>query len=355
MPQYKDEARNTWYCKFYYKDWTGQRKPKLKRGFKTKREAKAWEQEFLAKQQGCPDITFQALYDLYMEDLTPRLKATTLRNKEKIFRLWILPYFKDMIVANLSVAFIRHWQAIILHLTKDDGKAYSPSYVRTIDRQVAAILNFAVRFCGLPTNPHKQAGSIGKIVVRMLFWTKSDFDRFISTIEIFQLKTIYYLLFYTGIRLGELQALTLKDVDFDNCTISISKTYYRRSGHDIVTAPKTDNSNRIVTIPEFLRDMLKDHTNMIYGITENDRIFTYSANGIRNALAKGCRLSNVQPIPIHSLRHSHVSLLIDLGFTPLLIAERIGDSVATVNNTYGHLYPNRHTDVANQLQQIVSS
>lgn len=79
MPAYKDEKTGTWYCKFYYVDWTGTRRQKMKRGFKLQREAKDWERSFLKKQSGSPDMTFQALYDLYLEDIRSRLKTPPLK------------------------------------------------------------------------------------------------------------------------------------------------------------------------------------------------------------------------------------------------------------------------------------
>ena len=70
---------------------------------------------------------------------------------------------------------------------------------------------------------------------------------------------------------------------------------------------------------------------------------------------QACEKSGIKRIRIHDIRHSHVSLLIELGFTPLLIAERIGDTVDMVNNIYGHLYPNKDKDVAEKLQMQYQS
>lgn len=95
MPAYKDEKTGTWYCKFYYVDWTGTRRQKMKRGFKLQREAKEWERNFLEKQSGSPDMTFQALYDLYLEDISSRLKESTVEVKKRYMAHRILPYFKD--------------------------------------------------------------------------------------------------------------------------------------------------------------------------------------------------------------------------------------------------------------------
>lgn len=69
-------------------------------------------------------------------------------------------------------------------------------------------------------------------------------------------------------------------------------------------------------------------------------------------MKKGAAATGLSRIRIHDLRHSHVSLLIDLGFSPYLVAERIGDTVDMVQKIYGHLYPNRHQEVADRLQAL---
>lgn len=354
MPVYKDEQRNTFYVKLYYTDWTGQRKQKLKRGFRLHREAKAWERAFLERQQGAPEMTMDALIDIYLEDMTPRIKESTMINKKRVINKWIRPYLGCKSVSSISAADLRKWQGMILESKDKKGKPYSPSYIQAIDCHLVTILNYAVRFYGLEKNPHHQTGTIGKATPRIHFWTKEEFDLFISAVDDLQMKTVFYTFFYTGLRLGELQALTLGDIDFERCTLTVSKTYARRGGKDIITTPKTDNSNRLVTIPAFLRDMIADYVSHIYDCSQSDRIFTCQRTRLHNVLDRVCSLKKLNRIPVHGLRHSHVSLLIDLGFTPQLIAERIGDTVQMVNNTYGHLYPNRHSDVSDKLQQIVS-
>ena len=110
MPIYKDEKTGTWYCKFYYQDYTGAKKQKLKRGFKLQRDAKEWERTFLEKMQGTPDMTFQALYDLYIEDMSHRLRENSVAGKKNVFKNRILPYFKDKPVNAITPADVRAWQ-----------------------------------------------------------------------------------------------------------------------------------------------------------------------------------------------------------------------------------------------------
>lgn len=349
MPAYYDKEKKTWYCKFYYVDWTGQRKQKLKRGFTRQRDAKEWEREFLQKQQGPPDMTFQALYDLYIEDMTHRLKGTTMDSKRYVFARHILPDFKDKPINQITPADIRKWQAKII------SSGIKETSQHQIYNQLNAILNYAVTYYNLSKNPCKVTGAIGKNRAgRVNFWTQNEFTAFIAQVEDIAYRTAFLTLYYTGIRCGELLALTPADIDMQAGIITVSKTYHRQKRRDVTTSPKTESSNRTITLPLFLIDTLRDFISKNYGIGSTDRLFQFTPYKLKDTLKTCCESSGVKLIRIHDIRHSHVSLLIEMGFTPHLIAERIGDSVDMVNNIYGHLYPNKHNEVATKLQQLVS-
>lgn len=352
MPVYKDTERKTYYCKFSYQDWTGARRQKLKRGFSTKREATAWERNFLERQQGSPDMTLRALYDAYLEDMTPRLKESSILTKRRVIERYILPYLGDRAISGITSIDIRKWQSAIMGLTTRAGKPFTPAYLRNIDRQMAAMLNYAGMHYNLQGNAHQRAGSMGKCTVRGTFWTRSEFGQFIATVTDPQIRTLFTALYYTGLRLGELMALTPADLDLENLQISVTKTHRRRGGKDIITPPKTAHSVRTVTIPQFLADTLTEYMARIYGLTDKDRIFQISVTKIEHLMSRHCEAAGVKRLTPHGLRHSHVSLLIDLGFSVHLIAERIGDSVNMVNNVYGHLFENRHAEVADRLQEL---
>ena len=152
---------------------------------------------------------------------------------------------------------------------------------------------------------------------------------------------------------AELLALTLADLDFDENTIHITKSLQHKANGDIVTPPKTDNGIRTITMPETIMQEIEDYTHKIYGIKPSDRVFTFTKSLIRGNMKRGAEKAEIPFIRIHDMRHSHVSLLINMGFSPHLIAERIGDTVQMVNSTYGHLYPSKHNEVAEKLNQII--
>lgn len=354
MPAYKDEKQSTWYTQFYYTTWTGEKKKKLKRGFKKKSEALAWEREFLNKQQANPDMSFGSLVELYFEDMENRLRKSTIENKKYIINLKILPYFENMPINQIKATHIRKWQNELMN----DESGYSETYLKSINNQITAIFNYAVKYYDLKENPCHKAGSMGKKnAEEMLFWTKEEYDKFIDSIsDKPQSKIAFETLYWTGMRIGELMALTLQDVDFDNKTITINKSIQRLNKEDIITPPKTPKSNRVITIADFLSDDLKTYTSeMLYELHAKDRIFPFTKFFLHKEMDRGCKKSGVKRIRLHDLRHSHASLLVEMGFSPLLIAERLGhEKVETTMNTYSHLYPNKQNQIASALQNLVT-
>ena len=184
------------------------------------------------------------------------------------------------------------------------------------------------------------------------FWTKDEYEQFIQgfTEEEEMYRITFQMLFWLGCRVGELLALTSEDIDFEGGTVSISKTYYRRNQTDYITPPKTESSNRMITIPKFLQEELKNFLDMQYGLTPEERIFPITDRAIQKKMKQKTELAKLKPIRVHDLRHSHIALLIEKGLQPLVIAQRVGhDSVNTTMNIYGHLYPNKQKQVADML------
>lgn len=355
MPTYKDDKRGTWYCKFYYQDWTGKRKQKKKEGFKTQREAKEYEREFIRKSKADCSMLFSSLVELYFEDCQSRLKPTTLDNKKYIITLKILPYFKDMPINSIDATTVRKWQNELIAYRDEEGSAYSDTYLRTVNNQLSAIFNYAKKYYKLPDNPATICGSMGKNHAdSMMFWTLEEFQQFLPAIEDkLMSKVMFSILFWTGIRSGELLALTLKDFDFENKTMRIDKNYTRLNGDDLILTPKTPKSKRNIAIPQFLCDMVNDYASHLYDYRPKERLFPVTKHYLNHEMIRGCKHSGVKKIRIHDIRHSHASLLIEQGYSPLLISERLGhEKIETTLQTYSHLYPNKHSQVADRLDDL---
>ena len=224
------------------------------------------------------------------------------------------------------------------------------------NNQLGAIFNYAVKYYGLKENSCHRAGGMGKKKAdERLFWTKDEFNAFIPTVADKPASyAIFMTLYYTGIREGELLALTPAGIDFEKSTLTVNKNYQRVGGRDVISTPKTPRSNRAIAIPEGLKDCLKNYTAQCYGLQPNDRLFPYTKSYFTHEMERGCKCSGVKRIRIHDIRHSHVSLLVEMGFSPLLIAERLGhERVQATMETYSHLYPNKQTEVANRLDGVM--
>ena len=347
MPVYKDEKRNTWFCKCNSKDWLGESKSKMKRGFATKKDAQQWERDFLQKQSASMDMKFASFVEVYFEDKAPRLKERSIMTKRTLFETKIIPYFGEKQMNEITAVDIIKWQNALLN------QDYKPTYLRMIQNQMTALFNHAEKFYDLKDNPCKKVDKMGRSNAKELnFWTKDEYEQFIQCFspdeEMYRI--IFQMLFWLGCRVGELLALTSQDIDFENGTVNISKTYYRRNQNDYVTPPKTESSNRKITIPKFLAEEMKDFVDRQYGLTPEDRIFPITDRAIQKKMKQKAEQAKLKPIRVHDLRHSHIALLIEKGMQPLVIAQRVGhDSVNTTMNIYGHLYPNKQKQVADLL------
>ena len=346
MPVYKDTNTNTWFCKFYYSTWEGKKKQTTKRGFPTKKAAQTWEAETKAANSMNMNVTIETFINMYFRDKKGELKERTVSNKQYMIKTHILPYFGGKKMNEIKAAEIVMWQ------NKMREKGFSPTYLRMIQNQLTALFTHASNVYGLTNNPCKRVKKMGKADADKLnFWTREEYDRFINTID---KKDWYYalfeILFWTGMREGEVLALTKKDIDFVNNQIHITKTYYRTNKQDVITAPKTEQSVRTVDIPDFLKREIQDYINRLYKYPDDERIFPVVAEAVQHKMKNHIKKAGVKKIRVHDLRHSHVAYLIHQGVEPLMIKERLGHKDIKITlNTYGHLYPNEQKKLAEML------
>ena len=351
MPAYKDEKTGKWFAKFYYTNWQGIKKQKWKRGFATKKEALGFERDFLEKQSANPDMTFQNLYEIYMEDMAARLKQSTLLTKKAVLQTHILPFFGSKPINEIKASDVRRWQAKLMSSPNN----YSQTYLKKINTELNSIINYAKRFYDLNTNPCGKAGTIGKAKAEeMHYWT---YDEYIAFREGVKDKSLSYIcfevLYWTGMREGELLALSPADIDLDNKTISINRTYQRIEGKDVFTSPKTRKSKRKIPIPDFLCQELSDYIQSRYMLDADERLFPVTKSYLSHEMIRGCKNTGVKKIRIHDIRHSRASLLINQGCDALMLADRLGhEKVSTTLNTYSHLFPHKQQELVHSLESL---
>ena len=308
MAAYKDEQRGTWYVSFHYYDWTGKNCRKVKRGFKTKREATEWERHFRMKEAADFDMTFEEFVQAYTRDMKLKLKHNTWLTKEHILRTKLLSYFKDKKMRDIRPKDIIQWQNEQISYRDEKGKPYAPTYLKTLQSELSALFNHA-----------------------------------------------FQILYWCGLRVGELLALTPQDIDIDNKVIRITKSYQRLEGEDVITDPKIPKSKRNVSMPDFLCEELKDYIGRLYGILPSDRIFHLTKSFLHHEMTRGAEKAGVKRIRIHDLRHSHISHLIDIGFSAVAIADRVGHESIDITYRYSHLFPSKQVAMADRLDAVNAS
>lgn len=345
MSVYQDKATGKYYFVCTYKDWQGKSHRKYTRGFKLARDAKAAERDFLNQQHGTNCMSFKALYELYIADCRARLKESTVISKDSLFQHSILPFFQRFDnIGNITPAHVRQWQNELL--TK-----YKPTSCRRIHSQLSAIFNFAVKYYGLARN----VACIGKRKAdSSSYWTLEEFEKAIEQVQALQDKAALTVLFYSGLRVGELLALTIADYDNKANTITVTKTLSRTATGYVIAPPKTPKSRRTVTIPCKASAVLNAYIATLYEPQPRDTIFIgLNGNHLAYVIKLAAAGADVKKIRVHDLRHSHASLLINNGANIKAVSERLGhDDIKTTLNTYGHLYKNQDNALAAMLDKL---
>ena len=354
MPSYKDTTTGKWYCKFNYKDRNGQTKQKLKRGFTLKRDADQWEREFLESRKESPDMPFASLVAEYLKDKEQTTKPVTYRTSESRVRVWILPYFGDRQADSITTLDIKKWHEYLRNAENVHGQPLNTGYIGTLHRELSIIFNYGIKYYGLRSNPAAIHGNVKGSKRRSLqFWTLDQFNAFIETFDKSDpFRVAFLVLYWCGCRVGECQALEVQDIDLEERVIHINKTFHIIKGKGMTTTPKTATSNRDIKINQSLADELRQHIGRFYDLEPTMRIFPMTSSGYGKKLIEHAVAAGVPRIRIHDLRHSHASLLIELGFSPTLIAARLGHAkVSMTLDIYGHLYPNKQDELAERLEE----
>lgn len=352
MPTYKDK-NGSWYCKFYYREWNGKLVQKKKSGFKFQRDAKQFEQEFLRQYSGTCDMSFKSMTELYLNDCKVKLKPTTIPVKESVLKRRIIPILGNMPVNQITPNIIRQFYNSLV----DDTADYSNEYMKKVAGQVSCVLQFAVKYYGLSANPCKSVELPNKSKLKSInFWTLEEYKKFIKAVKTAnrpELYIAYETLFWTGMRSGELLALQIGNIDFNSKIITINKNFAKIHGEEYILTPKSKKSRRNVEFPSFLADELQEYIHRLYKPESYNRLIICSRSMLQQKIKVFADIAGVKHIRVHDLRHSHASLLIEMGCQPLMVADRLGhESIKTTLETYSHLYPNKQSEICKRLQSF---
>lgn len=357
----KKLANGKWRAHFRYEDALGKTHQKKKETFRTKKEAQEWEREFIATHAGkaVPGMTYDDLFQRFIADSTPRWKPSTLQCVTSSYNSRIKPYLGDLQLDDITPATIH-----AVHMAwAQAGMAYRSQ--QTVNGWLSAAYNFGVLYCGLASNPVPLAplqGTPSK--PRFAIWTEQEFSAFISRVPNFfaggwrmypppTFKLLFRILFWGGFRIGEAMGLTISDINYDRRTISITKQRTQRG----IDTPKTPYSIRDVIMPRAIMRDIQEYVDTIYEPNQHSLLFPMALTSPGQYWRDWQdRYSDGLPyLRIHDLRHSHASLLIDLGFSAQAIADRLGHKNADqVIKTYGHLYASRRHEIADRLDDLLS-
>lgn len=262
-------------------------------------------------------------------------------------------YFATAYGKEIDTIKIRKWQNELISYRDEDRKPFSQTYLKTVNNQLSALMNYAVSHYWLAYNPCKAAGSMGRSnAEEMNIWTQEQYERFSETIQKSSVKLAFDVLFYTGIRSGELLALTPADI-LPSKRIDINKSYAKVKGEELFLEPKTPKAKLCISIPDFLYDDIQAYVANLYGIEKGDRIFYFTKSALDKEIKRIAEKAGLPAIRVHDLRHSHASMLIDMGFDALEISERLGhESVKTTLDTYSHLYLDKDKKLAGALNKL---
>lgn len=347
MPIYKDEERGTYYFITRIPSKNGKTKQVKRRGFKSHAEARKAEAMVIAHAEEFEDDnpSFEFMAKEYLSWYQKRRKESSYLKTSSIIETHLIPKFGHKRLNSIRARDIMRFQSDLL-------EQYAVSHVKKIHQVLSAVYNFAIKQEYSKDNPARLAGNIDIEEKKHIdYWTLDEFKTFIKYVD----NQLYYVLFmtlyYSGMRKGELLALTWGDIDFDNNMININKTAYNRN----VTTPKTSSSNRVIMMPNhvmLLLSQLKSEASpkMTY-VVFGDFYEHISTTTLDRKYSEYVKLAKVKKIRIHDFRHSHASYLINNNTIPSVVAKRLGHKdVGTTLNTYSHLYPSTEKEAILKME-----
>lgn len=373
MPQYQEKNKNklpksgySWYYRCYYTDMYGNRKQKQSKMYPSKTLAKDAEMEFLRKIKTTDEvdynIRFEYAYNDWLSFKKEQVKATTYYRLKTNLDKHILEYFKSFKLHDIKKNILDNWKQ------KLHCKNISVEYQNKIIGYMKELLKYCVESFAFDIKvvAKLQTYRIDKPMnkinnSKINFWTLEEFNNFIEYVDNEFDKLMYIFLYYTGLRLGEMIALTWNDISLERKELIVTKSFTNKifdNPYDILS-PKTTNSVRKVDLTDALLVLLKKHKEnetKLYGFNEDMFIFGnikhIAPTTFARHLEKWIGIAKVKPISPHGFRHSHASLLIYLGCDSRDVADRLGDTVEMVERTYAHLFPEKRKITLEKLNNL---
>ncbi|HEL2461260.1 TPA: site-specific integrase [Streptococcus suis] len=348
----------------------------VRKGYKTKKEATEAEHylrsvELKERFYGAK-ITVSMLYELLKEeDNINCRKISYINTQDNNYNRHIKDYFlKVDNVGKLTYEDIYQFREHLKQkVAQNSNKPLSTNTINKIMILLKKIFDVGLRKGYYATNPVKLLKKLPIEKTKMQFWTVEEFQQFLTLFEPeeYNIKLLFTVLFFTGLRLGEALALTWQDIDFSSNTIHITKSIYVNKGISHISTTKTKAGTRRIIINKKLSQELQhwqQQQKYLLGQFTSDSLtlqvfqsnpLTITKNAVEKQYKKILeRDETLKKIRIHDFRHSHASLLINQGEDYLVVKERLGHaSITTTIDTYSHLYPSKQKALADKLDDLL--
>lgn len=351
-----------WFFKMRYIGVDGIATQKHSKKYSTKKEAETAEFSFKMKlhnNENMSNITFEEMMNLFIDYKKDKVKETTYYNYGNK-KLYLEPLYKIKL-KDFNIQHFENWRQNI------NNTHLSTKYKNDILKFLKSILNYAsvwyefnfnkvyskmVNF----TNPNE-------VEKEMMYFTYEQFKQFLSVEDNLKFRVIFEILYYCGLRRGELRGLTWSNIDFNHNTLSVKKQITDRSGtvkNFCFSTPKTKSSIRTLPLNKVLLEdikKLKEEDSKLHGFNNNYFVagdaFPISSNALADRKNRNCDLAGVPQIRIHDFRHSCASLLINSGANVTVVAKYLGHTkIEETLNTYTHLFSTALNEVVNVIDQL---
>lgn len=348
----------------------------VRKGYKTKKEATEAEHylrsvELKERFYGAK-ITVSMLYELLKEeDSINCRKISYINTQDNNYNRHIKDYFSKVDnVGKLTYEDTYQFREYLKQkVAQNSNKPLSTNTINKIMILLKKIFDVGLRKGYYATNPVKLLKKLPIEKTKMQFWTVEEFQQFLTLFEPeeYNIKLLFTVLFFTGLRLGEALALTWQDIDFSSNTIHITKSIYVNKGISHISTTKTKAGTRRIIINKKLSQELQhwqqQQKHLLEQFTSDSlTLQVFQSNPLtitKNAIEKQYkkileRDDTLKKIRIHDFRHSHASLLINQGEDYLVVKERLGHaSIMTTIDTYSHLYPSKQKELAEKLDELI--
>lgn len=372
----KDKSKWTkdgrhWYFRTTYLDISGKKKYYNSKMYLDKETAEEEELKFKTKLNNPVSVKFFVVGDEYISNLYKTKKESTAYTYEMDYKAKIRPYFGDFYISRVNNRLIKNWRE------NAEKEGYSLRYLNKLHGILVNIFDYAMKNYDLDSNIARQFGpfqmSNDKVVSdkdKLEYITYEEFQKFISVVDEDLWRAFFYTIYLTGARVGELRALSWHDIDFNKMEITINKTLSTKTKNSEYKITATKNYiNRKIKMSKTLSEELIKYKNTLvkykdfkesWFVFGNTRFLPQTT--IDRYKHKYFEASGVHEIKLHSFRHSHVSLLInefikqnknmDTTKFFLMLANRMGHSVETMQRVYMHLFPTVQDEVIDILDNL---